>query len=315
MQGENTVRATIYQSHLWRFRGNLIEQERDFVAVEEIFFGDDYDWRALEVEKVIIDSVDFEVKPAYNFTNMAAYGQGVITSDFPVYVNFFISNTAEEKGQVRNWAKYLSGSSARGHATTGVKSKYDGRWYKTVVAQAEGAEASVKITQKENGTTTIDNWTLYSDNVVLQKGRVVVYVKLSDFKIQGARCITAGNAPKEGEKSPDEDGDGSGNGNGMLRTNLLHYLRRKAGKPEIEKKEEVVKTKKDTRRIKRNPAPGDDDIEQTPTQFVPYTKFDPAWIEDPLIKTANGDKELILDFVFWVETTFKIRYTRGTGSN
>lgn len=308
------IPTVIYQTSAWRFRANLIEQTNDFVAVEQVFFGTDYDWTALKAEKLQIDRVDIEVKPAYNFANMAAYGQGVVTSDFPVYMNFFMTNTAGEKDLIKNWAEYLSGKTAMGYATTGVKSTFNGNYFKTVFDVKSLAEDKTEISQKETiQKSTVDNWSLQGKNIVLQKGRIVVYVKLSDFKLAEGHCLTKGNAPLPGEKSPDSGSDGSDQG--ATRHDLLKYLRKKGGLPEPEEPEStVVKGRKETgRKAKRtqNPNPEPEPTPDTPAQ--PTTKFVEGWIEDVAVD-AEGKQSLILDYVFWVKSIFSIKYWRGASN-
>lgn len=306
------IPTVIYQTSPWRFRANLVEQTNDFVAVEQIFFGTDYDWTALNAEKLQIDRVDIEVKPAYNFANMAAYGQGVVTCDFPVYMNFFMTNTAGEKDLVKNWAEYLSGKTAMGYATTGVKSTFNGNYFKTVFDVASLAQEKTEITQKETVLkSTVDNWSLQGKNIVLQKGRIVVYVKLSDFKLAEGHCLTKGNAPLPGEKSPDS-GSSEGNGQEATRHDLLKYLRKKGGLPEPEEPENVViKGRKETgRKAKRTPNPNPDPEPTPDTPVQPTTKFVEGWIEDVTVD-AEGKQSLILDYVFWIKSIFSIKYWRG----
>lgn len=315
------IPTVIYQTSAWRFRANLIEQTNDFVAVEQVFFGTDYDWTALNAEKLRINKVDIEVKPAYNFANMAAYGQGVVTCDFPVYMNFFMTNTAGEKNLVKNWAEYLSGKTAMGYATTGVKSTFNGNYYKTVFALSSlptttEPEKQPEIQQKETlPKSTVDNWSLQGKNIVLQKGRIVVYVKLSDFKLAEGHCLTKGNAPLPGEKSPDSgSSDGDGQGQGATKLDLLRYLRKKGGLPEPEEPENVVvKSRKETsRKAKRTQNPPEpENPPDTPVQ--PTTKFVEGWIEDVAVD-AEGKQSLILDYVFWIKSIFSIEYWRGASN-
>lgn len=307
------INTTIYQCSPWRIRANLLEQTRDFVAVEQIFFGGDYDWKALKAERLTIRSVEIEVKPAYNFTNMAAYGQGVITCDFPVYVNFYMTNTASEDFQIRNWGDYLTGKTAMGYATTGVKSTYDGTWYKTTYDLNSLKDGKYQIIGKDNGTASIDDWQLKGENIALQKGRVVVYIKLADFKLPKGHCITAGNALLPGEtvepKPDDGQGGEDGDGQGVIRFDLMRYLRKKSGMPE-EPENVVIKGKKESgRKAKRNPPPPVDP--DTPSADTPETGFREGWVEDVIV-TADKKEVLTLDYTFWVKAIFRIVYQRGS---
>lgn len=294
----NGSKAVIYQNSTWTINANLIGNYKDFMIYEDLLFPQGPDWKELEAEKIQIDSVDVDVKTGYNFTTPSAINQGYITKDIPVYMNFYMGNTATE--EPKSWGKMnLSGKSAKGSMTTGVKSSYGSRYYKTVLSKPpEGSDESVAslVLTKSNDDGTIDDHNLKSENIILQKGRVVIYVRMADLVVEKGKYLTTGNK-EPGSSSGSGSGSGSGEGEegATLRNRtVVAYLKGKSGKTE-----QVIEVKKDSRKGKRNPPPQPEEPED-----------DREFIEKPII-LENGKKSLILDATFFIGVTYHITYTRA----
>lgn len=293
MSSDKGIQTVIYQNSTWTINANLIGNYDDFMIVEDLTFPEGEDWKALNAEKIQIDSVDVDVKTGYNFTTPVSVNQGYITKDFPVYMNFYMGNTATETKQM-SWGKYnLAGKSAKGSATTGVKSSYGSQYYKTVLSKApeSGDVIAELVANKVNLAGTIDDFNLESEKIILQKGRVVIFIRMADLVIDKDRYLIKGNSPVEGGNG---SGSGEGSDQGAARSRLLvKYLRDKAGE-----KEQQVESKKESRKGKRNPPP-------QPEPVVDDRQF----IEKP-IELEDGSKQLILDITFFIGVTFHITYWR-----
>lgn len=286
------IAATIYQTELYRIRSEVIDAKKDFIFNVPIVFPEGEDWKALNYEKIQIDDVEIEVKPYHNFSTMAGSGQGKISGDFPVYMTFYTGNTAGEE-TVMNFSKLLlTGRPARGTATTGVKVKYGAQYFKTVLSKVPETEGEIKssIVNKTNDTNTIDDFNMESENVILQKGRVVVCVRHEDLMIKAKNLLTEGNSVSDGEQ-------GNGNGNGA--SAILRHIKEKAGV-----KETVVEVK-EKKRSRKNPKPDEPTDDQDELKDYLYP-------EDPITigEGADAKKSLILDYPFWITATFHIHYWR-----
>ena len=180
--------------------------------------------------------------------------------------------------------------------TTGVKSSYGSRYYKTVLsrpAKDETESVASLVLAKDNSDSTIDDHNLKADNTILQKGRVVIYVRMADLVVDKARYLTAGNKDPENDEPP-SDGSGEGETATLRDRTIIAYLKEKSGK-----KEQVVEVKKDSRKGKRNPPPQPEEPED-----------DREFIEKPVI-LENGKKSLILDATFFIGVTYHITYSRN----
>ena len=291
MSSDKGIQTVIYQNSTWTIDANLIGNYDDFMIVEDLTFPEGPDWKALNAEKIEISSVDVDVKTGYNFTTPTAINQGYITKDFPVYMNFYMGNTATETKQM-SWGKYnLAGKSAKGSATTGVKSSYGSQYYKTVLTKAPetGEVISELVANKVNLAGTIDDFNLESEKIILQKGRVVIFVRMADLVVNKDRYLTKGNSAADGSGS--SDGSDQGAARGRL---LVKYLREKGGEKYEEKEE-----KRETRKGKRNPP------QPQPQPVVDDRQF----IENPIV-LEDGNKSLILNVTFFIGVTFHITYWR-----
>lgn len=238
-----SITTTVYQNNLYRVNADLLKAEGDFIFIDNLLFPNGPDWEGLNIEKFDIDNVEVEVKPYYNFATMAAQGAGKISGDFPIYVNFYSGNTVGDSVEM-DFSKFiLSGKYVKGSATTGVKAEFGGRYYKTVLSTAPESVSDItkqNIANKENATNTIDDYSAASDKTVLQKGRVVVCIRTSDFKVPEENYLTAPNSSKK------PAGDSSS-------TAILRHLK---GKCQVEQQPEIEGRKKG----KKTPAPVTQDI-------------------------------------------------------
>ena len=300
MSTEQGIKTVVYQNSSWTINANLIGNYDDFMIVEDLTFPEGPDWKDLNAEKIEISSVDVDVKTGYNFTTPVSINQGYITKDFPVYMNFYMGNTATETKQM-SWGKYnLAGKSAKGSATTGVKSSYGSQYYKTVLSKKPetGEVITELVANKVNLSGTIDDFNLESEKIILQKGRVVIFIRMADLVVDKDRYLIKGNSPVEGGEGSGsgsgESGEGSGESTAARSRLLVKYLREKSGE-----KEQPVEAKKESRKGKRSqPTP-------EPTPVADERQF----IEKP-VELEDGSKSLILDITFFIGVTFHITYWR-----
>lgn len=286
--------AKIVQSKFRRFRANVVGATKDFMYVVPVLFPEGPDWDSLNASKIQLEEVEVEMKPYYNFCTLAGSGKGVVSGDYPVYMNFYTGNTALEL-ESYDMSKYiLSGKYVVGSATTGVKARYGSLYYKTVIDKEPTAdttqdELKSSIVTKENSDNTIDNFLMENGKFILQKGRVVICLRKSDFIMDTDEVVTEENPTGE-----------AGKPNGAI----LRHLRSKMHQPEAPAKEAKEAPKKRTR--KQTP----------PTPPQPTPVVDPiTYCEEPLI-IDDGDgkshEELIIDLPFWIITTFHIKYWRNS---
>lgn len=286
--------ATIVQTKLCRFRANVVGATKDFLYVIPVLFPEGPDWASLNASKIEIEEVEVQMKPYYNFATLAGADKGVVSGDFPVYMNFYTGNTAGEP-ELKDFSKYiLSGKYVMGSATTGVKARYGALHYKTVLSESvedkESSELSDLIANKENTDRTIDNFNLDSKKIILQKGRVVICIRKDDFMLKTDEVVT--------EEHPD------GSGNEAIRRHLLSK-----GKPAVVEKK--VEKEVPRKKARRNPPPGPEpepEPEPTPVDDgITYCE-EPVVIDDGDGKTH---RELLIDLPFWLITTFYIKYWRN----
>lgn len=286
--------AKIVQSKFRRFRANVVGATKDFMYVVPVLFPEGSDWDSLNASKIQLEEVEVEMKPYYNFCTLAGSGKGVVSGDYPVYMNFYTGNTALEL-ESYDMSKYiLSGKYVVGSATTGVKARYGSLYYKTVIDKEPSAdttqdELKSSIVTKENSDNTIDNFLMENGKFILQKGRVVICLRKSDFIMDTDEVVTEENPTGE-----------AGKPNGAI----LRHLRSKMHQPEAPAKEAKEAPKKRTR--KQTP----------PTPPQPQPVVDPiTYCEEPIV-IDDGDgkthEELIIDLPFWIITTFHIKYWRSS---
>ena len=286
--------AKIVQSKFRRFRANVVGATKDFMYVVPVLFPEGSDWDSLNASKIQLEEVEVEMKPYYNFCTLAGSGKGVVSGDYPVYMNFYTGNTALEL-ESYDMSKYiLSGKYVVGSATTGVKARYGSLYYKTVIDKEPSADTTQEelkssIVTKENSDNTIDNFLMENGKFILQKGRVVICLRKSDFIMDTDEVVTEENPTGE-----------AGKPNGAI----LRHLRSKMHQPEAPAKEAKEAPKKRTRK-------------QTPPQPPqPTPVVDPnTYCEEPIV-VEDGDgkthEELIIDLPFWIITTFQIKYWRNS---
>lgn len=286
--------AKIVQSKFRRFRANVVGATKDFMYVVPVLFPEGSDWDSLNASKIQLEEVEVEMKPYYNFCTLAGSGKGVVSGDYPVYMNFYTGNTALEL-ESYDMSKYiLSGKYVVGSATTGVKARYGSLYYKTVIDKEPSTDTTQEelkssIVTKENSDNTIDNFLMENGKFILQKGRVVICLRKSDFIMDTDEVVTEENPTGE-----------AGKPNGAI----LRHLRSKMHQPEAPAKEAKEAPKKRTR--KQTP----------PTPPQPQPVVDPiTYCEEPIV-IDDGDgkshEELIIDLPFWIITTFHIKYWRNS---
>lgn len=291
--------AKIVQSKFRRFRANVVGATKDFMYVVPVLFPEGSDWDSLNASKIQLEEVEVEMKPYYNFCTLAGANKGVVSGDFPVYMNFYTGNTALEL-ESYDMSKYiLSGKYVVGSATTGVKARYGSLYYKTVIDKEPTAnttqdELKSSIVTKENSDNTIDNFLMENGKFILQKGRVVICLRKSDFIMDTDEVVTEENPTGE-----------SGSGNGAV----LRHLRSKMHQPAAPAKAAVKEAPK-RKAGRKHPGP-EPEPEPEPTPVV-----DPnTYCEEPIV-IDDGDgkshEELIIDLPFWILTTFHIKYWRNS---
>lgn len=282
--------ATIVQTKFRRFRANVVGATKDFLYVIPILFPEGPDWDSLNASKIDIKEVEVQMKPYYNFATLAGAEKGIVSGDYPVYMNFYTGNTAGEP-ELKDFSKYiLSGKYVMGSATTGVKARYGSLHYKTVLSETvedkESTDLSGIIANKENTDRTIDDFNLASKKIILQKGRVVICIRKDDFMLKTDEVVT--------EEHPD------GSGNEAIRRHLLSK-----GKPVEKKVEKEIPRKK----ARKHPGPNPDpDPEPEPVDDgITYCE-EPVVIDDG---DGKSHRELLIDLPFWLITTFYIEYWRN----
>lgn len=280
------IDTTIYQSQLYRIRSDIIKAEGDYIFINNMLFPDGEDWLALNYSKIQLRSVEVEIKPYYNFATMAASGAGKVSGDFPVYVNFYTGNTVNESIPMDFSKIILSGKYVRGSATSGVKAEFGSQYYKTTLInkpQNEDDLTKANIAGKMNDTTTIDDFNCESDRVILQKGRVVVCIRQSDFHVPKENFLDAPNSNKD-----------QGSSSGSSASSILRHLKSKVG-------ESVAEEEPKGKKGRKNPNP-----QPTPTVN------DYLYPEDPIIvgEGSSASQSLILDYTFWLICKYNITYWR-----
>lgn len=288
------LKAKLIQTKLRRFRANVVGATKDFLYVVPVLFPEGPDWQSLNATKIELEDVEVEMKPYYNFATLSGSDKGVVSGDYPVYMNFYTGNTAGET-ESRDMSKYiLAGNYVLGSATTGVKARYGGKYYKTIFSKEVSKEDLEQwkeyIANKDNDSNTIDDYNLESGKILLQKGRVVICIRKDDFMLNADEVITE-------ENPTGEEGTGS-TGNGAI----LRHLAQKRGVKEVQ--EEAPRKKG------RKVASGNPGSQNPPPQPVD----DKVYCEDPIV-IDDGDgkshKELIIDLPFWIITTLHIKYWRA----
>lgn len=274
------LHGTFIQTELYKIKADITKATKDFLVDIPLIIGQGEDWKAAQISKFIINDVDISVKPAYNFCTMASSEMGKVSVDFPLRLAFYSGNTVAE-GQLASYSDYALDSRVElGSATTGVKAHYGGNIFKTLFFSEVSEDiASSDIMQKDQIKGWVDDFTLENPRAVLQKGRVVVCVRLADLKVDKDHLIV-------GEDS-----------NGATRRVIRAILNRKKmfGKEEPAKEE-----KKAVRKGRQQPAP---EPEPEPTPDVP---------EADKYCDSLVDGKLMLDYPFYVTQVYDVTYQRTT---
>lgn len=276
------LHGTFIQTALYKIKADITKATKDFTVNIPLIVGEGPDWPAAKISKFVINDVDISVKPAYNFCTQASSEMGKVSVDFPLRLAFYSGNTVAEK-DLTSYSEYALDSRVElGSATTGVKAHYGGSVFKTTLineaTEDQGALKPSDILQKDQTSGWIDNYTLDNLRAVIQKGRVVVSIKLADLKVDKDHLIT---------------GDDS---NGAARRIIRSILNRKKafGKEQEDKKEE----KKAVRKGRQQ-----EFEEQPPAPTVQGEYCD-----------SVVDGKLTLDFPFYVTQVYNVTYQR-TASN
>ena len=269
------LHGTFIQTELFKIKSDITKATQDFLVDIPIVIGQGKDWKAANISKFIINDVDIAVKPAYNFCTQASSEMGKVSVDFPVRLAFYSGNTVAE-GQLASYSDYALDSRVElGSATTGVKAHYGGNIFKTLLFEEipESTDELKKsdVMQKDQIKGWVDNFTLENPRAVMQKGRVVVSIQLSDLKVDKDHLIT-------GEDS-----------NGATRRIIRSILNRKRM---FNGQEEKKVIKKGRQQIS-TPAP----------EPTPVTDADGYC--DNLV-----DGKLMLDYPFYVTQVYDVTYQR-----
>lgn len=277
------LHGTFIQTELYKIKADITKATKDFLVDIPLIIGQGEDWKAANISKFVINDVDIAVKPAYNFCTMASSEMGKVSVDFPLRLAFYSGNTVAED-QLASYSDYALDSRVElGSATTGVKAHYGGNIFKTLLFEElpENTEELKKgdVMQKDQIKGWVDDFTLENPRAVMQKGRVVVCVKLSDLKLDKDHLIT-------GEDS-----------NGATRRVIRAILNRRKmfskGEPAKEDKKAVRKG----RQQQQQPP------EPEPQPDVP----DADKYCDSLV-----DGKLMLDYPFYVTQVYDVTYQRTT---
>jgi len=188
------LHGTFIQTELFKIKADITKVTKDFLIDIPLVIGQGEDWKAANISKFIINDVDIAVKPAYNFTTQASSEMGKVSVDFPVRLAFYSGNTVAE-GQLPSYSDYALDSRVElGSATTGVKAHYGGNIFKTLlfdeIPESTDELKKSDVMQKDQIKGWVDNFTLENSRAVMQKGRVVVCVKLADLKVDKDHLIT-----------------------------------------------------------------------------------------------------------------------------
>ena len=278
------LHGTFIQTELYRIKADITKATKDFLIDIPLILGQGEDWKAANISKFVVEDVDIAVKPAYNFCTQASSEMGKVSVDFPLRLAFYSGNTVAE-GQLASYSEYALDSRVElGSATTGVKAHYQGKVFKTLLySEIEPSDTldTSDIMQKDQINGWVDNFTLENPRAVLQKGRVIVCVRLDDLRLDKEHLIT---------------GDDS---NGATRRVIRAILNKKKmfAKP-VKQEEKKVVSKKAGR-------------QQPPPQPEPQPDPDEVPEEDKYCDNINSEtKSLMLDFPFYVTQVYKVTYQR-----
>lgn len=188
------LHGTFIQTELFKIKADVTKCTKDFLIDIPLIIGQGDDWKAANISKFVINDVDIAVKPAYNFCTQASSEMGKVSVDFPVRLAFYSGNTVAEP-QLGSYSDYSLDSRVElGSATTGVKAHYGGNIFKTLlydeIPESTDELKKSDVMQKDQIKGWVDNFTLENPRAVMQKGRVVVCVKLSDLKVDKDHLIT-----------------------------------------------------------------------------------------------------------------------------
>lgn len=278
------LHGTFIQTELYKVKVDITKNTKDVLVDIPLIIGQGDDWKAANISKFKIDDVDISVKPGYNFCTQASSEMGKVSIDFPMRLAFYSGNTVGE-GQLPSYSDYALDSKVElGYATTGVKAHFGGNIFKTLLFEEvpESSENLEKtdVMQKDQIKGWVDDFTLENPRAVMQKGRVVVCIKLTDLKVDKDHLIT-------GEDST-----------GAARRIIRAILNRK----KMFGKEEPVKEEKKAVRKGRQQPPPTPEPEPTPEPVPEADKYC-----DSLV-----DGKLFLEYLFYVCQIYNVTYQRTT---
>ena len=188
----STLYGTFIQTKLFRIKTDVTKLRADILVNIPLLIGEGDDWKAANISKFKVNSVEICVKPAYNFCTQASSEMGKVSVDFPLRLAFYSGNTVGEK-EPETFSEYMLDSKVElGTATTGIKAQYGGSVFKTILSQVPAGEdiTTDELQQKEQTSGWVDNFTLQNARAVLQKGRVALGIKLSDLVVDKENLIT-----------------------------------------------------------------------------------------------------------------------------
>lgn len=176
--------VVLFQSELVRLRSNVLGTAKDDIVTIPIYLPQGPDWENINCSQFMIDYADIMITPYYEestMVNRVAYEKGMVTGNFPVYINVYAGNTIGEEKKPKEATQMnqmlYSGVYMTGAQTTTSKVELRGTVFKTVMAGDE-------IFNKESVFHEwIDNELLENKNAKLQLARVAISLRKSDFKV------------------------------------------------------------------------------------------------------------------------------------
>ena len=275
----NYCKATLISRKMYRIVGDITKENKLLVIIP-LVIPEGPDWEWLDAEKFSISRITVRLDPYYTESSLTnrTIGNGVISGQIPLYVQFFNGNTYKENQPIDMSQIIYDGRYATGYSTSSFKITYDGKVFKTMVNEA-GEVTNKEVVIDE----AIDASLLENAKVNLQIGHVAVSVRPEDFKVN---FNSVNNSSNE-----------------YMRKHML-------SKEQREIKEDHIEVKKSKKRNPPNPdtpdQPDDTNQDNPDADIAPITSIYP----EPL--SSKGS--LMVDVTGWVTAEYDIVYTRNATS-
>lgn len=185
----NECETTLFQSQLVRLRSDVLSDAKDDIVTVPIYIPQGPDWEYLKPSQFMVDYADVMITPYYEETSMvnkiASEEGGVVTGNFPVYINVYAGNTMGEEKDPQEATKMnqmlYSGVYMTGTQTSTSKVELRGTVFKTEFGSDGKIEDKDSIFHK-----WIDNQLLDNDKIALQLCRVAISLRKSDFHVSAS---------------------------------------------------------------------------------------------------------------------------------